>query len=173
MGAHENIVAKDDMPSRTVLASASLLKPRGRNRPRWYVASKYEVIIVFNRNVSYFTICMYVCMYVCNLQGGQRVDDVGSQGEIAHCFSRFVAHGFSWLNGSWLVASEGSWFISQGSWTVRAFAILMKPRCQNSSRWYVASRNKVILSKGICIYVCRCRYVCTYVRMYVCMYVCM
>jgi hypothetical protein len=146
MGAHENIVAKDDMPSWTVLASASLLKPRGRNRPRWYVASKYEVIIVFNMSA--------ISQYVCNLQGGQRVDYFGSQGETAHGFSRFVAHGFSWRNGSWLVASEGSWLISQGSWTVRAFAILMKPRGQNSSRWYVASRNKVILSKGICMYLC-------------------
>jgi hypothetical protein len=155
MGAHENIVAKDDMPSWTVLASASLLKPRGRNRPRWYVASKYEVIIVFNRTVSYFTIwCMYVCMYVCNLQGGQRVDYFGSQGEIAHAFSRFVAHGFSWLNGSRLVASEGSWLISQGLWTVRAFAILMKTRSQNSSRWYVAFSNEMILNKGVFMSVC-------------------
>jgi hypothetical protein len=94
-------------------------------------------------------------MYVlCNLQGGQRVDYFGSQGETAHAFSRFVAHGFSWLNGSRLVASEGSWLISQGLWTVRAFAILMKTRSQNSSRWYVAFSNEMILNKGVFMSVC-------------------
>ena len=81
---------------------------------------------------------------------------------VAHGFSRFVAHGFSCLIGSWLVPSQGTWLLSQGSWIVLIFAILQKPRGRNCSRWFVASSNEVILKKGILCYV----YVCMYVSIY-------
>ena len=110
MGAHENIVAKDDMPSWTVLASASLLKPRGRNRPRWYVASKYEVIIVFNRNVSYFTICMYVIY-----KGGSWWMMLVPKEKLLMV-----------SQGSWLMASHGS--MVHGSWLLKARGSFLKAR---------------------------------------------